>query len=331
MTPPTSTTKKVNSKAKNKASEALDMSVVNGEILANAGIKTKANRPKPAPKASSKKGKGKGKGKKKKPVYSAKTADIHELYQLAVQSPDVDAEFLGRLYKRLRKKPARHLREDFCGTGFLASAWLRRNKNNTAEGFDIDEPTVAWGLERNFEGIDRVDERVDLQIKDVREPSQQTPDIRCAPNFSWQIFTEREDLKAYFEACRKDLPDDGLFVIDIYGGPEAFDEMEEERKISAGFTYVWEQVHYHPATGGYRCKIHFAFKDGTEVRSAYDYTWRLWNLPEVIDLLKEVGFSKVDSYWEGTDEDGESGNGVYRKSRLGENCPAWVTYIVAQP
>jgi hypothetical protein len=324
MTPPTSTTKKTARKgAKRSKAEAAarDVSVVNGEVLANAGIKTKANRTKPKAKA-----KKKGKGKGKKPVYSAKTADIHELYQLAVQSPEVDADFLARLYKRLRKKPARHLREDFCGTGYLASAWLRRNKDNTAEGFDIDEPTVAWGLERNFAGIEQLDERVDLQIADVREPSRQTPDIRCAPNF-----TERADLKEYFEACRKDLPDDGLYVIDIYGGPEAFEEMEEERKIGAGFTYVWEQVHYHPATGGYRCKIHFRFKDGTQVKSAYDYTWRLWNLPEVMDLLKEAGFGQVDSYWEGTDEDGESGNGIYRKSKLGENCPAWVTYIVAQP
>jgi hypothetical protein len=32
---------------------------------------------------------------------------------------------------------------------------------------------------------------------------------------------------------------------------------------------------------------------------------------------------------EGTSEDVEGGNGIYRRSEKGENCPAWVTYLVA--
>jgi hypothetical protein len=37
----------------------------------------------------------------------------------------------------------------------------------------------------------------------------------------------------------------------------------------------------------------------------------------------------VISYWEGTSADGEGGNGIYRRSEKGENCPAWVSYLVA--
>jgi hypothetical protein len=284
---------------------------------------------KPKSKAS-RKGKSKSKAAPKKRKFTAKGADKHELYQLAVQSPDVDAEFLAKTYKRIRGKHARHLREDFCGTGYLMAEWLRRHPENTAEGFDIDPGTVAWGLERNFNGIDDAAERAVIHVKDVREPGHTKPDVRTAPNFSWMILTQRSDLLSYFQGAREGLADDGLFVIDIYGGSEAYEEMEEVRKIDAGFTYVWDQVAYWPATGDYHCKIHFKFKDGTELKSAFDYRWRLWGLPEVIDLLKEAGFSKVESYWEGTDEDGENGNGVYRKSKKGENCPAWVTYVVAQ-
>lgn len=272
----------------------------------------------------------KDKGTSKKPKFTAKGADKHELYQLAVQSPDVDAEFLAKTYKRLRGKHARHLREDFCGTGYLMAEWLRRHPENTAEGFDIDPPTVAWGLERNFEGIDDAAERAVVHVKDVREPDHQPADLRTAPNFSWMIFTQRAELLKYFKAAREGLAEDGLYIIDIYGGSEAYEEMEEVREIDAGFTYVWDQVAYWPATGEYHCRIHFKFKDGTQLKKAFDYRWRLWGLPEVVDLLEEAGFSKVDTYWEGTDEDGESGNGIYRRSKKGENCPAWVTYVVAQ-
>ena len=117
--------------------------------------------------------------------------------------------------------------------------------------------------------------------------------------------------------------------MDIYGGPESMEEMEEVRDIEEGFTYVWDQDRYHPATGDYRAFIHFRFKDGTELKRAFSYDWRLWNLLEIKDILLEVGFDKVDSYWEGTDEDGESGNGVFKRSKKGENCEAWVTYLVA--
>ena len=31
---------------------------------------------------------------------------------------------------------------------------------------------------------------------------------------------------------------------------------------------------------------------------------------------------------EGTDPNGEDGNGIYRKSRKGENCLSWIAYLV---
>lgn len=261
--------------------------------------------------------------------YSAKTADRHELYQLSVQSPDADVDFILKTYKRLRGEKPTHLREDFCGTGFLMAEWLRRSDANTAEGYDIDPDPVEWGKVRNFEGIESPFERAHFHLEDVREPSREKPQVRTAPNFSWMIFTDRPTLLSYFKAVREDLADDGLFVFDIYGGSEAYEEMEEKRRIPAGFTYVWDQVAYHPATGDYHCQIHFRFKDGTKLERAFDYKWRLWGLPEVVDIAREAGFSEVHSYWEGTDEDGVSGDGVFKKHAKGENCPAWVTYVVA--
>lgn len=281
-------------------------------------------------KAAGKAGKKGGAKRAKKPALTARTADPMELYQLAVQSPDVDAKFLATTFKKLRGREARHLREDFCGTAYLAAAWLRRHRENTVEGFDIDPEPVAWGLAHNFEDVPDHGARATIHLKDVREPSHRRPDIRTSPNFSWMIFTERPTMLEYFRGVREDLADDGIFVLDIYGGPEAFEEMEETRKVAPGFTYVWDQKSYHPATGAYHCRIHFRFKDGSSLNNVFDYHWRLWTLPEVVDILRDAGFTDVETWWEGTDEDGVSGNGVFKRHAKGENCPAWVTYIIAK-
>ncbi len=276
-----------------------------------------------------KKGRDKNRKSKKKRKFTAATADRHELYQLSVQSPKEDAQFLARVYKRYRGKQARHFREDFCGTGLLASAWIRRNDANTAEGFDIDPDPLAWGVQNNYPKLGAAAERMLMHEADVREPSTKRPDVRCAQNFSYWIFTERAELLHYFRCAYEDLTDEGVFVIDLHGGPEAMEEMEEERDIEEGFTYVWDQVTYHPISGGLKAKIHFRFKDGTELRNAFKYKWRMWHLTELRDVLIEAGFSKVDCFWEGTDEDGESGNGVFRRATKGENCLSWIAYLAA--
>ena len=263
------------------------------------------------------------------PRFTARNADRHELYQIAVQSPVEDVRFLSRVYEEARGRKPRHLREDFCGTALLCAAWVRRGPEYTAEGFDICADTIAWGVEHNFEPLGPAAERAKLHVKDVRAKSHVAPDVRAAQNFSYFVFKQREELLGYFKSAYRDLAPRGIFVIDIYGGPEAMEVMEEVRKLDEGFTYVWDQRSYHPATGDYVAYIHFRFKDGSRMQRAFRYDWRLWTLPELKDVLLEAGFESVESYWEGTDVDGESGNGVFKKSRRGDNCAAWVTYLVA--
>jgi len=62
---------------------------------------------------------------------------------------------------------------------------------------------------------------------------------------------------------------------------------------------------------------------------AFTYDWRLWGLPELRDIFIDAGFSSVDCYWEGTDEDGESGDGIFTKTEEGEACLSYVAYLVA--
>lgn len=267
--------------------------------------------------------------KKKKPTYTAKTADKHELYQLAVQSPEEDVKFLSRVYRSIRKKRALHFREDFCGTGLLSSHWIRQSKKHTAEGFDIDPDPVAWGLAHHFEELGEAAERYTVHLKDVREPSTTAPDVRCAQNFSYCVFHTRAEMLEYFRAVHADLADDGVFVMDLHGGPESTEEMEEERECD-GFDYVWDQDEFWPGTGEYVCYIHFRFSDGSEMKRAFTYRWRMWYLTELKDVLADAGFSNVTAYFEGTDPNGEDGNGIFRKGVRGENCESWIAYLAAE-
>src|SRR5258707_14551942 len=125
--------------------------------------------------------------------FSAATADRHELYQIAVQSPEADLGFLRRVSRRWNRKEPRHLREDFCGTAFLCATWAKR-EGCTAEGFDLDPEPLAWGAVHNIEPLGARAPRVRLHQKDVRGKSHVAPDIRIAQNFSYWVFRERRDL-----------------------------------------------------------------------------------------------------------------------------------------
>jgi hypothetical protein len=267
------------------------------------------------------------------PRYTARTADKHELYQLAVQSPEADLAFVLRHYRRERGREPLHLREDFCGTALLCATWVRGRADRTAEGFDLDPEPLRWGRARNLAPLGDAARRVTLHRADVRARGDRPADIRLAQNFSYSVFKRRDELLDYLRRVHRELPRDGLFALDVYGGTEATDEMEEERKVEEGFTYVWEQACYLPGTADYTCHIHFRFRDGSRLKRAFTYEWRLWTMPELKELLREAGFRDVRSYFEQSDDDDEGeGNGVYRRDETGRSCrdcAGWVAYILA--
>ena len=270
-----------------------------------------------------------GKRGRKASRYTAKTADKYELYELSVQSPEADVAFMRRVYKKETGRRAAHLREDFSGTALTCAEWIGKGSNYTAEAFDVDPVPVGSGRRRHFDKLGSAAARATLHVKDVREPSDRRPDVRCAQNFSYWVFKTRAELLDYFKRARADLAPGGIFVLDAHGGPESIIEQEDESDVEAGFYYVWDQAWFSPVTHDARFYIHFRFYDGTALNRAFGYDWRFWTIPEIRDALLEAGFSRVDVYWEGTAEDGESGNGIYRRTRHGSNDPAWVTYIVA--
>lgn len=264
-------------------------------------------------------------------TFTADSADKYALYQKAVQSAEQDVEFLFDTYRSLRGFDPVHFREDFCGTCLLSSYWVRKAKECTTESYDIDPEPLQWGAINNLSKIGSAKERVTQYQEDARNPSRQPPDVRCAQNFSYWIFKTRNEMLDYFKGVHTDLAKNGIFVVDLHGGPESIQELEEETEMDdESFTYVWDQDSINPITGEALLHIHFRFPDGTEMTNAFTYDWRLWGLPELIDLFNEAGFSRVDCYWEGTDEDGESGDGEFTISTEGEACLSYVAYLVGQ-
>ncbi len=264
----------------------------------------------------------------------AARADRHALYEQSVQCAEAEIDFVDRLWRQLRERPARLLREDFCGSALVCAEWVRRRKRNRAIGVDLDERVLAWGRARHLHPLPaETRSRVTLLCDDVRRARVAPVDIALAMNFSYWLFKERATLLDYFEKTRAGLEEDGLFILDAYGGYDAYREIVEEREIDgeAGpFTYIWEQAAYNPVDGALLCHIHFAFPDGSRIDRAFSYDWRLWTLAEIRELLAEAGFRNIVVHGQGFDDDGEPDGDFRPRDRIDADA-GWICYLSAEP
>lgn len=258
---------------------------------------------------------------------SAKTADLHWLYEQSVQNVSHEVEFMDQIFEENFGRKPGLLREDFCGTALLCSEWVKERSGNTALGVDYDGPTLEWGRTNNVDPLGDRAAAVTLIQDDVRKVLEPKADIVAATNFSWWGFKTRAALGEYFKLAHASLRDEGMLLLDCFGGPEAQVPQIEERDVD-GFDYLWDQDTFNPITNEIECMIHFKFPDGSKLDQAFKYDWRMWTLPETCELLEDCGFRKTVVYWEGTDEDGEP-NGIFLPDRKGDLAPAWVAYILA--
>jgi hypothetical protein len=300
-------------------------------------------------------GRGASLGKRKRKGRLAAEADRYDLYERAVQCPEAEVAFIERVFRRKHGRLPTRLREDFCGTGYLACEWVKHRNGNEALGLDLDPVPLAWGEARHRAGLsEEARRRVRLVRCDVMEAPAEAFEVVAALNFSYWVFQDRGTLRRYFERVRRGLSRGGMLVIDLMGGADAHLEVVERTRIGGvrgkpgvrgvkgenggkgsgaagarpGFTYVWEHKAFEPVTGKTECRIHFEFEDGSKVRSAFTYKWRLWTIPELRELMEEAGFEGVTAYWEGEDARGK-GNGVFRPSAKGTADRSFVAYVVA--
>lgn len=265
----------------------------------------------------------------KKKLTMAEQADRHELYEASVQNVGEECNFITTTFSRLRGREPQSWREDFCGTASAACEWVRGGPQRTAVGVDIDAEVLEWGRKHRVSRLN-AEQQARLRLIEANVLDVDTGKVDCvgAFNFSYWIFQTRPQMLDYFAKIRETLVDDGVFFLDAFGGYEAYEEMKEKTKYP-DFTYIWEQARYSPVTGEMDCYIHFKFPDKSKLKKAFSYTWRLWSLPEITEMLSEAGFKNPTVYWEGTDKDGE-GDGVFTPDAEGEADAGWIAYIVAE-
>ncbi len=268
----------------------------------------------------------------------------HALYEACFAGVVDELAFVEGIYRLKRGRLPRLLREDFCGTALLACDFVRGGADRRAWAVDLDLPTLDWGREQHVARLGDAASRVTLLHADVLEVEAPPVDLIVALSYSYWIFKTRDLLRAYFEKARRELGAGGIFVLDAFGGLESMEVREDaylvEASTGAGgeavpaFTYFCEQASFNPVDHVAMCHIHFGVPGHDRLERAFSYEWRIWTLPELRELLLEVGFGAVEVYTAGMDDGGpppSSPDGVHGLRTRFHNYAAWNAYLVAIP
>ena len=268
---------------------------------------------------------------------AALTPDRHALYEAAVQGVEYDLGFLERAFRHLRGRPARVLREDFCGTAALACGWALRDPSHVAIGVDLDPGPIAWARRVRFPPLRDVADRVRLVRANVLSARVPKADMTIAYNFSFWVFRTRPELLAYFRAARRGLAPDGVLLLAMFGGTGEMRTLVEKKRIPAkqgadgrplpAFGYTWRQDAFNPITHELRCSIDFELPGRRRMRRAFTYHWRLWTLPEVRELLAEAGFRASRVWVERWDDDARRPDPVYHRRTSFPNQKGWLALV----
>jgi hypothetical protein len=261
-----------------------------------------------------------------------KTTDKHSLYLASVQDPLGDIERISKIYQELFSKKALALREDFSGTFALSCCWVQSDPQRSAQAIDNDKPTIDYGIKNYLAAMSEEEQkRLQPKLADAITKTELV-DIVATFNFSYCLIHEREKLLSYLKKIHASLNDQGMMILDIFGGSESETPQVQERDISNNdqicpFTFEFERKSFNPISRISNYAIHFKYQDGTEMMDAFTYEFRMWSITEIRDLFKEAGFSRSAVYWESFDEAG-FGNGSFHQTEEEENSLNWNSYIV---
>ncbi len=78
----------------------------------------------------------------------------------------------------------------------------------------------------------------------------------------------------------------GCAVARRYGGADA-QRMSDETRELEDFDYIRDHYSFDPITNEVVNYIHYEFDDGSRMRRAFRYDWRLWSVPELREILSE--------------------------------------------
>jgi len=251
------------------------------------------------------------------------TLDKYELYARAVQHPAEDVRFFRELFRELKGRPPKRLREDFCGTFAVCREWVKLGPGYEAHGRDLGREPLRYGSEKHLPGL-TPDQRARLTVerRDSLSPGGPACDLILALNFSYFTLKNRARLKRYLVNARKSLRRGGVLAMDAFGGPGA-QRPNREKTDHGDFIYFWEQYGFDPVSHEARCAMHFKPRGGRTTRDVFTYDWRLWTIAETRDLMAEAGFKRTSVYWQCED-------GRFARDANGGREEVWVALLVAE-
>lgn len=247
-----------------------------------------------------------------KRLTEAQKADKHACYQEAVQSPKKELINLVRIAHEMQSmrgclmRRPRLLREDFCGTAILCQEWTMRHVEHGAIGVDIDPQVLEYAESHFRASSDRI-ELINANVLDVQGAGR--ADILVALNYAVCYFHTHEALTRYLRKARESLADGGVFICDLFGGKRSvFEEWRFTRRCST-FQYIFEQSPVGLLDNVCTCTISFKFRaDGSSLKRAFTYKFRLWTVPDVLEALRLAGFKAIEVWlgetrWSDSDSD----------------------------
>ena len=266
-------------------------------------------------------------------------ADIHDLYQKSVQSPDNDMPMLSDYFKEYTGKPLRQFREDFCGTAYLSAYFVTQHAKNQALGVDLDWPTLNWGMKHNLSPLTPDQQtRISLVNENVLDVQQPRMQMIAALNFSYMVFHDRPTLLQYLTNAKESLPA-WRSTRDGYLGREAkvrcFRKNRGKLKIrktkTLGISFSHGiKTHSIPSRIYIPPAFIFLFRIAVKSAMLLSTIGGSGTIPEVTELMAEAGFKDIHVLWEGTDPDTKEGTQTYHRTEKGDADLAWIAYIVGK-
>lgn len=225
------------------------------------------------------------------------------------------------------------MREDFCGTALLCAAWCRLSPLNTALGVDLDDAELRYAAERVLPGLEGRVRLLHASVLDAptsmrffaEPPAEAAGDevegLEAAPQGDWRVapadlvaafncsvcmLHTRAEVESYFVRARALCARPGIFAVDLSGGHSMECSPLTQTTRYHGFDYTFEQEQFDPVTRMIRCHISFKTRPaGVVFRRAFTYNWRLWTLPDMVELMRAAGFARVRIWLRRMRKDGE--------------------------
>ena len=249
----------------------------------------------------------------------------YQLYEKSVQNCPDDIEFINTEFERLRGRRPLSLEEDFSGTSALSCLWGSQSQAHSALAIDLDPEPFQYGKKHHYTPLSQEQKnRITFLQKNVLDKHDFKVDVTTAFNFSYFIIKKRSELLRYFKRVHSNLVKDGIFFVDLFGGSESCQPLEEETEHET-HSYYWDCDFYNPLRNEVEYHIHFKFGK-KKYSKVFSYDWRMWTPMEIVELMEEAGFSQVLTWWEGEGDDGE-GDGNFTVSAREEQCDSWVAYV----